>query len=233
MQRLDITRDLQFGNRQLPVGAARVADHDGQFVFIGAVLRERVVVDDLGRLVVFVGAQHAHVEVVAREIEIVGIAAEERHRQFRREYQAHILVTVVLVYIVDAAVIQIDHVAARVVSVLAHAFGFDIRFHRLLGLAVLLAALAGRGLFHTFGDIGDGVEPVELDLGTLDFVFFFPGIETRPDEILVGCRKLLHAGVDAVVIGQHETGRRNERARTATGQTQRGVLGVLGPLRIR
>ena len=135
VRRIQIARGFEFGDGELAIGAAGIADDDRHLAIVGAVLREREEIGDLGRLAVFVGAQHAHVEVVAREVEVVRIAAEERHREFRREDQAHILIAMVFVYIVDAAVIQVDDVAARAFGIVAGAFLLDRRLHRFLGLA--------------------------------------------------------------------------------------------------
>ena len=230
---VEIARRFELGDRQLAIGAARIADDDRQLVFFGAILREREIVGDLGRLAVLVGAQHAHVEVVAREVEVVRVAAEERHRQFRREHQAHVLVAMVLVYVVDAAVVQVDHVAARVLAVLADAFLLDVGLHRLLGAAVILATLALGRLLHARGDMGDLIQTVQLDLRALDLVLLVLGEKAGLDEVLVGGRELLHAGVHAMMVGQHEAVRRHERTGAAAGEAQRGALHAPGPLRIR
>ena len=65
------------------------------------------------RLAVLIDAQIAHIEVVARKLEIVGIAAEKRDRLLRREDEPHILIAAVFVKIVDAAIVELDRVAAQ------------------------------------------------------------------------------------------------------------------------
>ena len=60
-----------------PVGAAGVAGDEDEFVLLAAVRAPLQVVLDLDRLVVLVDAEEADVEVVARVLEVVRVAAEE------------------------------------------------------------------------------------------------------------------------------------------------------------
>ena len=64
-------------DRVQPVGVAGIAGHEDQLV-VGR-RRPRSISDmlDLGRLVVFVDAEEADIEIVARILEVVGVAAEE------------------------------------------------------------------------------------------------------------------------------------------------------------
>ena len=71
------------------------------------------VVLDLRGLVVLVDAEEADVEVVAGELEIVRVAAEEGDRLLRREDQPDVGVLLEAVEMVEPAVIERDHVAAE------------------------------------------------------------------------------------------------------------------------
>ena len=83
------------------------------------------------RLAILVGAQEAGIEGVAREVEVVGVAAKERDVFFRGKRQAHVLVALVLVQV--ASFVNIVH--RPFVNALA-VFGFQ-----------LLDALLGRGVY--------------------------------------------------------------------------------------
>ncbi len=210
-----------------------MAQHHGQLAFLGAVGGEGKVVGDLGRLAVLVGAQHADVEVVAREVEIVRIAAEESDGFLRREHQARVLEAVVLVQIVNAAVIQIDHVAAGMVLIGADALGLDLRLLGFLRLAEGGALQAAGDLLHPRGDVADLVEPVQLDGRAQHLVLLLFGIEAGGDVVALRGGKLLHALAYTMVVGQHQAIGRDEGAGATAGQAQRRVLRMLHPGRVR
>src|SRR2546430_16400229 len=96
---------------------------------------------------ILVSPQERDVEVVTREVEVVGIAAEEGDGELGREDEADVLEAAVPVQIVAAAVIKRDDVAADL-RVAAGAFLFDLRHRALLCLGELLAR-------KTFGRGGD------------------------------------------------------------------------------
>src|SRR6266700_3186829 len=91
----DIAKSGELRRRQLALGRARVTRDEDQLARLGARLAEREKVLHLRRLAVFVGAQQRDVEVVAREVEVVRIAAEKRDRLFRNPGQADILEAVI------------------------------------------------------------------------------------------------------------------------------------------
>src|SRR5256885_1974076 len=125
-----VAEGFQLRHRQLSLGRARMtADYD-HLARLGARLAEREEILQPRRSAVFVDAQQRDVEVVAREVEVVRVAAAKRDRQLRGEGEAHVLETAIAVQMVETAVIEIDHVAAR---------GFPIR------------ADAGRGQFRLDG----------------------------------------------------------------------------------
>src|SRR5262249_44008405 len=65
--------------RELPVGFARAAAYENQFTVVRPAGIEFQKVLDLGRLAIFVDAKQTDVEIVARILEVVRIAAEEGH----------------------------------------------------------------------------------------------------------------------------------------------------------
>ena len=77
------------------------------------------------RRVVLVDAEQREVEIVAREGEVVGIAAEERHLLLGREDEPDVGVLLVAVEPVLRALVERDDVGAQ--AGLVEAFLFDLR----------------------------------------------------------------------------------------------------------
>ena len=203
-----------------------------QFALLGAILVEREKILDHGRLAVFVGAQQGDVEVVAREVEIVRVAAEKCRGEFRRPYDTGVLETMIFVKVIAAAVIEVNHVAAGHVLVVTDTGGGQLGIDRILRQLELFTIEARRGLFHFSGDILDLLQAVQFDLGTFRFVFARFGEEAILDVILFGGRQLAQAGLRAMVIGHHQTLFGNERCRATAGDTHRTQHGVVRPFSI-
>jgi hypothetical protein len=102
-------------------------------------------------LIVFVNAKKSDVEVVSRVSEIIGIPAEERSLEFRREDQADIGVLLVLVQVVDFPRIENHDIATQ-------AGGFDaVLFDTGHGAPFGLAGIRSRhaGLYRLLYFAGD------------------------------------------------------------------------------
>src|SRR4051794_25671966 len=65
------------------------------------------------RLTVFVNTDERHVDVEAREVEVVRIAAEERGLKLRHEHQTNVGVLLVTIKIVLSALVKRDDVGAQ------------------------------------------------------------------------------------------------------------------------
>ena len=91
----------------------------------------------LGWLAIFVSAEDADIEIVAWILEVIGIAAVERRLLLGREDDPHIVVAFVAIQIVDAALIERDHIGAQPGRVLALFFnrgnGGMARLPRIIG----------------------------------------------------------------------------------------------------
>src|SRR5690349_24070855 len=133
----------------------------------------------LRRPAVLVGAKQGDVEVVAREVEVVRIAAEERDRLFRDKDQADILEAVIPVEMVAAAVIEIDHVAARGLPFRADAGRRQLRLDRIFRELECLAVEAGDGALDRAGHVGDPLQPIELHLRAA----YFSGAAAREEAV--------------------------------------------------
>src|SRR5260370_308290 len=72
----DVAAVLQLGQGVLTVRRAGVAGHEDQRVFLRAVTAPFEEVLDVGGLAVLIGAEESEIEVVARVLEVVHVAAE-------------------------------------------------------------------------------------------------------------------------------------------------------------
>ena len=112
---------------------------------------------------VFVGPEQADVEVVARELEVVGVAAEERDLLLRCEYQPHIGVLLGAIEVICSPLPESHHVAPQARR--CERLLFDLGHHRPAGSKRLIGRHRHRdGRLHPIGDILDGAEHVELEV---------------------------------------------------------------------
>ena len=86
-----------------PVGMGRIADDEHQFVFLRTGRAPGKEIFRFGRLAVFVNAEEAHIQIEARILEVVGIAAEEGDILLGREDQPHVGVFFEAVEVVQPA----------------------------------------------------------------------------------------------------------------------------------
>ena len=121
-----------------------------------------------GLAVSAVNAKKAHIEIIPGEVEVIGVAAEERDAIFRRHHQSNVREAAVLVQVVATAAIKADHFTAKVVA------GRALFFNRSLGCALYFSKLVisnafGR-LLQALGDVGDLCELVQLEPGALRLI---------------------------------------------------------------
>ena len=90
-----------------------MAGDEDQLSVLGARLAPFQIMLDLGRFAVFVDAEEADVQIVARILEIVRIAAEKGDLLLRREDQPHVGVVFVRVEVIQPALVERDHVAPQ------------------------------------------------------------------------------------------------------------------------
>ena len=165
-----------------------------------------------GRLAVLVGAEEGDVEVVAGELEVVRVAAEEGDGEFGGEHEADVGVFLVRVEVIAPAPVKGDDVApqSRPVERL------------LLDLGDRLPPHPGRGRVdharhdggvHPVGDVADAHEDVQLQVGRLDFLLALEGEEAFLVVVLRGGGDLLERVGGDVVIGHHQPVGRDEGSR--------------------
>src|SRR6266705_1633787 len=95
------------------LSAARISGNENQVTFRGARLTPLQETFHVYCLVVLVDSEKADVQVVARILEVVRVAAEERGRFLRCEYQSHVGISLVPVEVILAAVVERNDVAAQ------------------------------------------------------------------------------------------------------------------------
>ena len=226
---LEITQQLQLGHRFLARGRARIAggEHQLSILRAGGVEREELRVR---RMAVVVRTQERHVEVVAREIEIVRIAAEEGRVLVRREHQPHVLVAAVAVQRGAATMVERDHVATPKGGIAADAGFLDRAFRGLLRAGVVGAMLAGERRVHPRRDVADGVEPVELHRRAFRLACLGCRGVAVLHVVVAGAGEFRKALVGAVMVGHHQPVAGHERRRAAECQAGRGLRHPLDPV---
>ena len=147
---------------------------------------------------------------------------------FRGEHQAHVGVLLVEVKVVDAALVERDHVAAQA--------GFLERF--LLDLGHDGAAGGERlgrlhvrldGVVDALGHVLDVHEDVEFQVDALDFLGVVAGVEAVADVVVLLVADLLQRVGADVMVGHHQAVRRDERAGAAGVEAHRRLLHVVEP----
>ncbi len=101
---------LQFRHRQQPARASGMAGNKNQVAVRRALGREAEKMFHLRGLAVFVSAEETDVQVEARKLEIVHVAAEERDLLFGREHEPHVGVTLELIQMIRATLPERDDI---------------------------------------------------------------------------------------------------------------------------
>ena len=179
----DVALELELRDGEPARGAARVAGDEGELALLGAALGPGEVVLRLDGLAVLVDAHEGDVQIVAGELEVVRVAAEEGDGVLGGEHQAHVLEAAVLVEVVLAALVERHHVAAHLVT--GGALLLDLGHLGLEGVRVLLAGEALGGLVEAVGDVGDVGELVDLHGRALDLLGGGLRVEAVGDEVLL------------------------------------------------
>ena len=215
-------------DRVQAVGLARVPGDEDEVAVLrtgGAPLQ---VMSGPRGLAVLVGAEEADVEVVARVLEVVGVAAEEGDGELGGEDEPDVGVFLEGVEVVAAAVVERDDVAPK--TRLVRRLLLDRRHRSSLGDGggtVVAPRLDGRE--HAIGHILDGDQNVELEVGRFHLVGVGPGEEAVLVIVFLGGADLLkHISAD-VVVGHHQAVGRDERPRAAAVEPDGRRLQVLDP----
>ncbi len=184
---------------------------------------------DLRGLVVLVDAEEADVQVVARELEVVGVAAEEGDRMFRRKDQANIGVLLEAIEMVESAVIKRDHVTPESGSVERFLL---YRVHRspsgLVRLRRTHASVHRRA--DPSGHVLDALQNVQFQVHTADLLRERLGVKAFLEQVSVLCAELLEAVGADMMICHDEPVSGDKRAGAAAVETDAGSLQVEVPV---
>ena len=156
---------------------------------------------DRDRLAIFVGAQERRIERKAREIEIVGVAAEEGRREFGCPGDPHVAVLAIGVELVLAAAVEPDDLATGGRWV-ATARLFKRRDAPVASLDRRFAGGGSDGLLNIGGHVADRGHHLGLLAGTGAFSSFAGGGKALGDEVVAGGRQVLKTADHAVMIGE-------------------------------
>ncbi len=186
----------------------------------------------LGRFALFINPEQADIQIVARVLEIIGVASEEADIRFRRENQPHIRIAFVTIERILAALEERHHIAAQTSGLerllLQTAHHFAPCLERLFG--------AHFGLdrrIDAFGHILDAHQDIELQIVALELLLTAGRIKPIGQDILFLRGKLLERPGSDVMIGNHQPVFRNKRARAAVVETNRRFLQMFQPLSVR
>ena len=121
-----VTLEFELRHGIKSIGRSGMTGSEGQVAGLRVGLGvTKKILTGVERAAVTVDPQIGEIEIVAREFEIIGIAAKKGNRPFRRKDQPHILVTAIPVEVINTTAIERDDVAAEIV-VLACAFSGNI-----------------------------------------------------------------------------------------------------------
>jgi hypothetical protein len=214
-----------------PRGLPRVAGDEHQLSVPRTRGRPLEVVIHPRRLSSLVDAEERDVQIVAGELEVVGIATEEGDGVLRREDQAHVLKAPVAIKVELPSVIEHHRVAAELISL-----GALLLDAGHLGLAggVELRALQPPGrAVHPRGHVGDLQQLVHLDRRALQLIVQRSSVEAVPNVVALWRGEILDAAASTVMVGHHQPAPGDEARRAPSRQPRRGEADMLEPLRRR
>ena len=226
------------GRQSIAVGAAGIAGNHREIARLEAgrlqfQMRFRAIghvgLTVIGRLAVGpdVGAVEGKVSRVTGPDPVVDIATKLADGRRRRIHQAHITDFHLLDQKILGAAVEDIHVAAIATGRLA--FGHQRLFLRIDGRVALIAALFGiQGGHHLIADFGDRLGHVDPQRGFTGQLFAQgAGEEAVAQQIAIGRGIELDAAVGAVVVGDYQTHRRDERCR-AEAETDHRIHRIAG-----
>ena len=203
-----VTLKGELRNRQLAARTAGVSGYEQQFPVFGTVRAPVQVVGTASWFAAFICPYEADIEVEAREIEIIRIAAELSDPKLRREHQAHVGVALVAVQIVDPAVVQGYQVATH--AWIRAAALLQLRPFGAKGVVRVVAGLAGRRTLNLSRHIANLHQLIEFECGTFALLGNRFCDETAFNQVLFWRRQLIHAIDHAMMICHDQSLGRDE-----------------------
>ncbi len=188
---------------QQPLGRSGIADDEDRFAILRLARGPFEVLRSRHRLAVLVGAKERSIERIAREIIIVGIAAEGRGRGLGRPHDPDVGIFAIGVKLILAAAVKRHHLAAGGCGVGTGGF-LNCRHCR---GSRLDRGLAGRRSYRALNLAGDVANRGD-HLGLLTRALSFTGARLRGEplgkDVISGGRQILQARGDAMLVGENQ-----------------------------
>src|SRR5437868_12111599 len=181
------------------------------------------------RLAIFIYAKECDIQVVARELEIIRIAAKKGHLKFRSKNQPHIGVLFETIKVIESAGVERDYVAADAGS--GGTIFFDAGHRRFANFGsggVVHAGMDGGVDF--VRDVGDLLDDIQFQAGAAQLVFGARSIEGGAEKVVAGMRESLQAILRQMVIGDGQAIGGDEGARSAIIEAHRSQANMIEPL---
>ena len=156
------------------------------------------------RRAVVIESQEGEVGVVAREVEIVRVTAEEGRGSLGREHQPHIGIAAVNVETILTALVQADHLAQVGLTARTAGRALDYGHGAAACSHIGLAGLAGHGVHNRCGDVGYRLQLISLQAGAGFFLASVDRHHAVLDQVVLGTREVLHAVGNTVMVGKHQ-----------------------------
>ncbi len=182
------------------------------------------------RPAVVVDAEEANIEVVARELEVVGIAAERGHVPVRREDEAYVGIFLVAVEIVARAAEKGDDVAREPGAVERFLLDRGGRGAQLCLGFVWRCARLERGL-HAVGDVLGALQDHHFEALAVELVAKSGRVEAVFLVVVRACAEGVELAFADVAIGDDEAVGGDERA-GATADFDDGATQMIEPCRV-
>ena len=216
------------GDRIQTCRRARIAGVENQIAFLGSSRRPFEVTRRTNRLIFFVNAHQRHVDVEARKVEVVRIAAKKCGLEFRHENQTHVGVFFIAIEIVLSALIERDDVATKPGGF--RRLGFDRRNlgapsgkRRRIRHSRFDCSIDARG--HVF----DAHQHVEFQAGRFDLFRRRARNKSLFRQILLRRAHVVNDVFDDMIVRQYQPIRRNERAGSAVVESHGSELHLPQP----
>ena len=206
-----------------------MAGDEDEIAVLRAALAPLQVVRRMHRLAVLVRAEEADVEVVARILEVVGIAAEEGDADFRREDEPDVGVFLVAIEVVLAALEERDHVAAEAASSARDSCSIALITPRRAACAAAVVMPGVTDGVDARGDVLDRLQNVQLEVDALHFVGLRLRVVAGRDVVVVLGGDLGQAVQPDVMVRQRQTVGGDERAGAAAVESDRRLLQMIEP----
>ena len=211
---------------------ARTAAHERQLAIARSARIPFEKVFDLGRLPVLINTEEADIEIEARILEVVGIAAVKCHLLFRRKNEPHIIVAFVAIKMIHAALIQRHHIGTEPGFLFAFLLDLGNRA-RARGRCGVRRQAGFHGAIHARGHVFGRHQHIKLEISRFDFARLRFRVETVAHVVVFLAADFLQRVETDVMIRERESVCGNKRTAAPGVEAHTRFLQMLEPLRRR